>query len=250
MNFLKTTAASAIVFAMVGTAASAATWDFDLDADKFYDDNGYEGTFDQVYDYLGGTERDGITVMASAQLHDGTTQGVHPFMDADGDRTQVKESNLGGLGVCSNGIDANDQSDCATGNPTASNTGDDNLVFPELLELAFSDRVFLRDLYIRDANHNPETGFIRVGSSALPTFMIGDVEHIGFVDLEINNGLVVNAEAAGFSDVFYFTSVGNDAGEEIYLSTLTASVPLPAAGWLLLGGLGGLAAMKRRKKAA
>jgi|GEM_PF-3847227 len=30
----------------------------------------------------------------------------------------------------------------------------------------------------------------------------------------------------------------------------TAVIPLPAAGWLLLGGLGGLAALKRRRKTA
>ena len=33
----------------------------------------------------------------------------------------------------------------------------------------------------------------------------------------------------------------------VYDSELPPPIPLPAAGWLLLGGLGGLAAMKRRK---
>lgn len=50
---------------------------------------------------------------------------------------------------------------------------------------------------------------------------------------------------------------GNNAGDRRTLSNVElfargdpSVIPLPAAGWLLLGGLGGLAALRRRRKAA
>ncbi|QMU57092.1 MAG: VPLPA-CTERM sorting domain-containing protein [Boseongicola sp.] len=234
--------AVAVLAVAIGTSASAATWDFDLDADAFYDLNGYEGTFEQVY---GGPDavEGSLSVSATASLHDGTTEDIHPFMDADGDQSQTDVSNLAGLGVCSSGIDDNSMSDCATGNPTADNKGDDNLLFPELLKLTFSESVWLRELYIRDASHDPMNGFI-----AIVTGVLGDDTHVGGL-FEVVDGWVQGLEGAGFASMFWFSSdpeALNDPNPEIYLSTLTASVPLPAAGWLLLAGVGGLAATRRR----
>lgn len=42
---------------------------------------------------------------------------------------------------------------------------------------------------------------------------------------------------------------GTGALDAVVLSDFVAPVPLPAAGWLMIAGLGGLAAVKRRKKA-
>ena len=49
----------------------------------------------------------------------------------------------------------------------------------------------------------------------------------------------------------FFNKEGNDPGLSNYGTISTPNViPLPAAGWLLIAGLGGLAAVKRRKRAA
>ena len=260
MNFLKTTVASAAVLTMVGTAASAATFSFGADAISFQTSQGFEGTFDQVYNMDDGDNptaglntQDGITVNATASIHPPNDDQLtaDPFMDS------LSGGKPAGLGVCSTGFDAagtdGDSGDyggisrCSTqysGSPKDS--GDDNLVFPEILTLSFSKDVWLQDLMIRDANHEMVTGSILVGSSALPL----DEGHPGLVELDVIAGVVQDTYAAGFSNLFYFTSSGSRQGDEIYLEVLTADIPLPAAGWLLLGGLGGLAAMKRRKKAA
>lgn len=57
----------------------------------------------------------------------------------------------------------------------------------------------------------------------------------------------VFAEYEGRFDTVEFLSDPNNAFE--FASIETTPVPLPAAGWMLLAGLGGMAAMKRRKKA-
>ena len=47
------------------------------------------------------------------------------------------------------------------------------------------------------------------------------------------------------------TYVGNSAGGLSHKTTIGGDltpIPLPAAGWLLMAGVGGLAAMRRRKK--
>jgi hypothetical protein len=265
MNFLKTSAAGAAVLTMVGTAASAATFTFGADAIEFQTSQGFEGTFDQVYNMddgdnptFGDNTQDGITVNATASIHPPNDDQLtaDPFMDS------LSGNKPAGLGVCSTGFDVlgtdGDSGDyggisrCSTqysGSPK--DAGDDNLLFPEILTLTFSKDVWLQDLMIRDADHNLVTGSILVGSDALdPIELEGGGFHPGLVELDVIAGVVQDTYAAGFSSLFYFTSAGGRPGDEIYLEVLTADVPLPAAGWLLLGGLGGLAAMKRRKKAA
>jgi hypothetical protein len=60
----------------------------------------------------------------------------------------------------------------------------------------------------------------------------------------------VNLSGSGNWSYFIATTAGG-SGDGYRVKELTASViPLPAAGWMLLAGLGGIAAMKRRRKAA
>lgn len=232
MRLMNTIACAALV-ALAGSAATAATFDFAQDAENFFNANGFEGTFDQVYG--GVATDDGISVTASA------TEGsepADPFMDSRGNNDS---DDVAGLGVCSSGDSGSSDgtygaiSDCSTN--YGSNTGDDNLLFPEILTLTFSgltEASFkITSLFIRDANHDPIT-------DAVAILINGDA-------YSAVNG-VVNLAGLGLATVFSFTST--KALPEIYLSTLSVEqVPVPAAGFLLLGGLGGLAAMKRRKKA-
>jgi len=263
MNKIKTIATSvALSFSLIGVA-SAATWTFGDDAELFQDTVGFEGTFDQVYGLVPGAPvsplsgqniQDGITLTASAYNPD-TTATVTTFMDAE------SGGKIAGLGVCSTGFDPSVQSvwsgesQCSTqyktdGGSLPSNTGDDNLVSPEVLVLNFSEVVSITDLVVRDANHNLVNGSLFISTDA--TFNDpGDI-------FSFTSGEVQGLTGLFASNVFYFTSDGTSSGQEIYLETLTATsrepgpnpVPLPAAAWLFGSALIGAGIVGRRKKKA
>ncbi len=234
MNFLKTIAATACVL-VAGTSVNAASWNFGDDAQTFRASSGYEGTFDQVYSgadavsagTAGKNTNGGVTLSTSAELHLGGE--AHPFMDA------FSGSKPAGLGVCSSGFFPSGISDCSSG--FGGNTGDDNLMFPELLTLTFDRGVVLSSMFIRDTNHN----VVQDGSITFAgTHPAGPL-----IVLDIVGGFVQNLGSLGYATSF--TLSGTDETPQLYIDIMSASVPLPAAGWLLLGGLGGIMAIRRKK---
>ena len=222
------------VFCMAGASASAVTFNFEKDADTFRASAGYEGTFDQVYGAnadaiaagTAGLNTDGgITVSASAS--NSGLPDINPFMD----------SGEAGLGVCSAGTRPSGISQCASGIGIA--PGDDNLVSPEMLTLTFSDVFRIDELIIRARNHSLISNITDAISINGVLFSTGAD---GMVDL---TGLVA-------SNIYTFTSnplADPAVYREIYLSSIS-SVPVPAAGALMVTVLAGLGFVGRRRRHA
>jgi len=134
-----------------------------------------------------------------------------------GEYAYLDGGNYAGLGACA-------EVDCA-GN------SDDNLTFPETVTVMF-DRIVTAFEVLLNGNHAA----------------FGD----GWID--INGGTyavtggVADLTGLAASNAYTFSNPVNQSGEGAYISSMTV-IPLPAAGFLLLGGLGGLMALGRRKAA-
>lgn len=124
----------------------------------------------------------------------------------------------------------------------------------EWIRVAFSAPVLVNALYFLDLFIAPDGSSQEIAVATM---------NGGFPVVNINAVDVFNRANGGFasttfapilvSDIFFTVLSSNDSvgfADGALAGIGIAPVPVPAAGLLLLGGLGGLAALKRRRKAA
>lgn len=285
MKALMTTAATSAVLFLSAGIASAATFDFATLALNPTTGVG-EGSWDSrnsAVNVAGGSydndtdsyEVGGIVVTADGYAYSvdaGGEIGPHLAFAAEYDPTYAyldglsgeKEAGLGVCGSVTNSFQCSPSNDDNIGPDGGLNPQNQTGLY-EFVTLTFNVAVQLSDVVFRDDNHNVITSGGIGLSIDDPTS--GDMI---FVITDIATWAGVNSAHGFYSNTWSFASISgefctvpvplsssNDNGyygvstcTNFYIDSVTASpIPLPAAGFLLLGGLGGLVAMKRRRKA-
>lgn len=122
---------------------------------------------------------------------------------------------------------------------------------PELIHLEFTNEVYVTELYFLDLFFNTN------GKESVLVWLGG--EDGGAADLEIfaTDEFQTEGGYRYFDEIFWKgtkISFGAGAGNEVGMPDFSlaaigvSEVPLPAAGWMLLAGLGGIAALRRGRK--
>lgn len=233
MNMFLKAAAFGAAFSMSAGIASAATYNFKELADGSAGESAYT-----TYS-IGG-----IDFTASQNLDGGEPESAVVYLDAGN----------AGMGVCGYadilGPRPDQGSNVCLNADRGGNASDDSIQFQkeEVLTLeATGGPILLESIWV-NYNHDPNSGAFDAWEWIIggETYSVANGDLIldtlggSGSDWRIDLGIVLN-----FGDPI---SIIMTAGPNSYISAISATpVPLPAAGWLLLAGLGGIAAMKRRK---
>lgn len=235
-KFFSTTAVAAAMLAAGTMSASAALIDFTTSPAPLTGTAPWGGNYS-----LAGFNSDGSPATITKSTN--TPNSCDPSCLTYGDGTTLDGAN-DGLGI---------KTDEITG-----------VMPPEYITVTFDNVVRLTGMYFFDAYSNGEhpndskyeveIGNVSVGGT-LSTPPVADGSAVGFQDPTFNSlrGLAYNDSLDLIGDTFTFWADNtNDdvADPDVALAALRiAPVPLPASALLLLGAVGGLAAVRRKKTA-